>query len=110
MRYSNYGVIIETYEGWELKATGELCRTEHCRAKRNKAEKTRRAILSVKRVAAQLKWKERGIAPSSGGKGYDAGITKDSLWNGGGARDVPQGLKTAASGGGGDDEDGKGYV
>lgn len=109
MRYSNHGVIIEAHEGWELKATGQLCSTEQCRAKYDRAKKAARFQPAGNLTVQGPRWKERGIAPSRGGKEYDVGNTKDRLWNGGGARPISQGLKTAAGGGGGDDDDGKGY-
>lgn len=57
-------------------------------------------------VMEVFKWMERGSAPSRGGRGYDRGDRKDSLWNGGVGRQVPVGLSGGGHGddGGGADE------
>ena len=109
MRYSNHEIILETHEGWELQATGDLCSTEDCRAKYDRAKKAARFQPAGKSLTVQgPSWKERDIAPSRAGKD-DVGNMTDSLWNGAGARQVPRGLKTVAGGGGGGDDDGKRY-
>lgn len=50
-------------------------------------------------LADELSWDYRGSADSKESGGYDHGNTVDSLWQGGGATKVPEGLKRSAGGG-----------
>lgn len=49
-------------------------------------------------------WKYAGSAESRGTRGYDAGNTNDSLFRGGGSRQVPDGPRRMAGGSGGGGE------
>lgn len=57
-------------------------------------------------VSKRRRWKERGTAESRDTRGYDRGNTKDALFGSGNARQVPQGLRRAAGGDGGQEGDG----
>ena len=50
-------------------------------------------------IVEQLRFIERGSAPSRDLSGYDCGSTKDSLWEGVRSRQVPDGLSRKAGGG-----------
>lgn len=56
-------------------------------------------------------WIEQGSTPSTGGNSYDRGDGKDSLWQGGGNRQAPNGLCCATAACEDDDEEkGNGVV
>lgn len=54
--------------------------------------------VGVGELEVERRWKELGMAESRGGRGYDKGDAKDSLWNGGAERAAPDGLKKRAGG------------